>query len=112
MGASILFLHMSANSYWALILDIIEESRVGAVGGYVHMIGNFAGVLAPTITGFIVQRTGSFTSAFTLAGGIALLGSACIALFVSQRPPNQGTGVSTATRMIELRMNSGESLTN
>jgi ACS family hexuronate transporter-like MFS transporter len=68
MGASILFLYMSANSYWALILDMIETARVGAVGGYVHMFGNFAGVAAPIITGFIVQRTGSFASAFALAG--------------------------------------------
>jgi nitrate/nitrite transporter NarK len=65
---------------------MIEAARVGAVGGYVHMFGNFAGVASPIITGFIVQRTGSFASAFALAGVIALLGSICIALFVSNQP--------------------------
>ncbi len=69
MGTSILFLYASANCYWALILDMIEESRVGAVGGFVHMIGNFAGVLAPFVTGVLVQRTGSFSAAFVLTFG-------------------------------------------
>jgi sugar phosphate permease len=85
MGSSILFLYMSANSYWALILNMVPGEKVGAVGGYVHMFGNFAGIAAPAVTGFIVQKTGVFTSAFALAGGIALLGSICIAVFVRQR---------------------------
>jgi ACS family hexuronate transporter-like MFS transporter len=86
MGASILFLYMSANSYWVLILDMIAPERVGAIGGFVHMFGNFAGIAAPAVTGYIVQRTGSFSSAFVLAGAIALLGSLSIAVFVSHRP--------------------------
>jgi MFS transporter, ACS family, hexuronate transporter len=86
MGASILFLYMSANSYWALILDMIAPEHVGAIGGFVHMFGNFAGVAAPAVTGYIVQRTGSFSSAFVLAGAIALLGSLSVVVFVSQRP--------------------------
>ncbi|PYE25464.1 sugar phosphate permease [Paraburkholderia silvatlantica] len=90
MGTSILFLYMSANSYWALILNMIPKEKVGAVGGYVHMFGNFAGIAAPTVTGYIVQKTGVFNSAFALAGGVALLGSVCIAVFVQGQPPREG----------------------
>lgn len=86
MGTSILFLYASANCYWALVLDMIEASRVGAVGGFVHMVGNFAGVLAPFVTGLLVQRTGSFSAAFGLAGSIALLGSLCIAFLIPSDP--------------------------
>jgi MFS transporter, ACS family, hexuronate transporter len=90
MGTSILFLYMSANCYWALILDMIVSARVGAIGGFVHMIGNFSGIAAPAITGYLVQRTGSFSSAFGLAGAMALLGSLCVAVFVPPGPPARG----------------------
>jgi cyanate permease len=33
------------------------------------------GLLAPIVTGYIVQATGSFSSAFILAGAIALIGA-------------------------------------
>jgi ACS family hexuronate transporter-like MFS transporter len=111
MGTSILFLYMSANSYWALILDMIEGARVGAVGGYVHMFGNFAGVAAPAVTGFIVQETGSFTSAFALAGVIALLGSICIAVFIPQPPSKQEVAPDSKPRQ-GIEMNSGSGLAN
>jgi sugar phosphate permease len=86
MGFSVFFLYVSANCYFAIILDMVESARVGAVGGFIHMIANFAGVLAPVITGFIVQETGSFMSAFMLAGAVALLGSLSVAILVPRGP--------------------------
>jgi MFS transporter, ACS family, hexuronate transporter len=86
MGASVLFLYLSANSYFALILEMVALPRVGGVSGFIHMIANFAGVLAPVITGYTVQASGSFTSAFVLAGGIALLGAISVAVFVPRKP--------------------------
>jgi MFS family permease len=39
-----------------------------------NCMGNVAGLIAPTITGIVVDRTGSFTWAFVLAFAMALLG--------------------------------------
>jgi len=39
-----------------------------------NCIGNAAGIVAPAITGFLVDRTGQFAPAFLIAGAIALLG--------------------------------------
>jgi MFS family permease len=40
-----------------------------------NCIGNLAGVVAPAVTGFIVDRTGGqFTPAFLIAGVVSLLG--------------------------------------
>jgi MFS family permease len=39
-----------------------------------NCVGNMAGIVAPAITGFVVDRTGLFTSAFLIAGAMALLG--------------------------------------
>jgi cyanate permease len=39
-----------------------------------NCIGNLAGIVGPAVTGFVVDRTGQFTSAFLIAGAVALLG--------------------------------------
>ena len=39
-----------------------------------NCIGNLAGIVGPAVTGFVVDRSGTFTSAFLIAGAIALLG--------------------------------------
>jgi len=39
-----------------------------------NCIGNIAGIVAPAVTGYIVDRTGLFTAAFLVAGMISLLG--------------------------------------
>jgi MFS family permease len=43
--------------------------------GIQNMIGNLSGVLAPVVTGFVVDRTGGFYWAFAIAAGVALIGS-------------------------------------
>lgn len=50
--------------------------------GIQNMIGNFAGITAPVIVGIIVDRTGSFSVAFLLAGAMSLVGIASWLLVV------------------------------
>jgi MFS family permease len=42
--------------------------------GFQNAVGNLAGIVGPAITGFLVDHTGSFYSAFALAIGFSLLG--------------------------------------
>ena len=42
--------------------------------GVQNAAGNVAGIVAPMLTGFVVDRTGQFTWAFVIAGGVALTG--------------------------------------
>jgi MFS family permease len=42
--------------------------------GVQNFIANLSGISAPVITGVVVDRTGSFSAAFLLAAGIALVG--------------------------------------
>lgn len=85
MTVSVFFMYLTGNTYWAIILDTIEKGRVGGVSGFVHLIANLAGIVAPAATGYMVQASGSFTSAFVLTGAIAVLGALSVAVFV--RPP-------------------------
>jgi MFS transporter, ACS family, hexuronate transporter len=82
MAISVFFMYLTGSTYWAIILDTVERTRIGGVSGFVHFIANCAGILAPMVTGFLVQWTGVFTSAFALAGAIAVLGAAGVAVFV------------------------------
>jgi fucose permease len=82
MAISVFFMYLTGNTYWAVILDTVDEARVGGVSGFVHFVANCGGIVAPLVTGLIVQATGSFVSAFLLTGGIAVLGAIGVAVFV------------------------------
>jgi cyanate permease len=43
--------------------------------GVQNAIANTAGIIVPVVTGFIVDRTGSFDAAFLLTAAVALLGA-------------------------------------
>ena len=95
MAVSVFFMYLTGNTYWAVILDTVDEARVGGVSGFVHFVANCGGIVAPLVTGFIVQATGSFVSAFMLTGGIAVLGALGVAVFV--RSPQAFPTMQAAT---------------
>ncbi|ATH95655.1 hexuronate transporter [Bacillus glycinifermentans] len=82
VALSVFFLYVTGITYWAIIQDIVHPDRVGGVGGFMHFLANTSGIIGPTVTGFIVEYTGAFTSAFLLAGGLAVAGSLSVAFFV------------------------------
>jgi MFS family permease len=61
----------------ALTSDLLRSSAdSGRAFGFLVLGGNIFGLFAPIVTGYIVAATGSFNSAFILAGVLALLGAA------------------------------------
>lgn len=82
MAASVFFLYLTGNTYWAIVLDTVEGGKVGGVSGFIHLIANLAGIVSPAVTGFLVQWTGAFTSAFVLAGAVAVIGALAVAIWV------------------------------
>jgi ACS family hexuronate transporter-like MFS transporter len=90
MSAAIFFIYLTGAAYWAIIHEVVDRPHIGAVSGFVHLIANCAGIVGPTITGFIVQTSGIFKSAFLLAGAFALLGALLVAVFIRTTPePNR-----------------------
>ncbi|AUX94038.1 MFS transporter [Mixta gaviniae] len=93
MSISIFFLYITGAIYWAIIQDVVHKSRVGGISGFIHLVGSVSGIIGPIVTGFIVQHTGKFDSAFVLAGVVAALG-AFLVLFVIKSPKASGKPVS------------------
>ena len=85
MALSIFFMYGAAQTYWALILELVEPDRVGAVGGFAHFMANCSGIIAPILTGYLVQWTHVFTSAFILAGCISFSGAISVAVLVKSK---------------------------
>jgi ACS family glucarate transporter-like MFS transporter len=71
----------------------------GTAFGILLLGGNLFGLCAPIVTGYIVKSTGSFSSAFGLAAGLALIG-AVVAVTMTRQPlrPMQ-TAAETLTVM-------------
>ncbi|MFS2224555.1 MFS transporter [Pantoea sp. B65] len=93
MSVSIFFLYITGAIYWAIIQDVVHKSRVGGISGFIHLIGSLSGIIGPIATGYIVQNTGKFDSAFVLAGVVAALG-ALLVLFLIKSPKTSGDAVS------------------
>jgi ACS family hexuronate transporter-like MFS transporter len=92
MTVGICFLYLQATTYWAIIQDIVPSDRVGGTSGFIHAMSNVSGILGPSITGWLVQTTGQYTTAFVLAAGLAMIGALSVAFFVNgpKVPKNQG----------------------
>jgi MFS family permease len=61
----------------ALANDLLRsQADSGRAFAFMVLGGNVFGLLAPIVTGYIVEITGSFSSAFVVAGALSLIGAA------------------------------------
>jgi MFS family permease len=74
----------------ALTNDLTTDSRVaGLTYGLLLLGGNILGLIAPILTGYSIQLTGSYNSGFVLAGVFLILGA--FASFTMTRKPIEVT---------------------
>jgi dipeptide/tripeptide permease len=60
----------------ALVGDLLRSpGDAGRAFAFLVLGGNAFGLLAPIVTGYVVAATGSFNSAFVVAGALALIGA-------------------------------------
>ncbi|MBN3723055.1 MFS transporter [Burkholderia sp. Ac-20379] len=85
MTVAIGLLMLAGPAYWAIIQDSVPRHQVGTASGFMHGLANCSGIVGPAITGVLIDRTGSFLSAFVLAGTVGLVGTLILAAFVSGR---------------------------
>ena len=84
LSATLFLTGVATACAWNLTSVIAPRSHVGSLAGMKNFGGYFGGALAPTVTGFIVQGTGSFRLAL-LSGAVVGFLSALIYLFGVRR---------------------------
>ena len=62
---------------WSIPGIIAPKGTVGSVGSIMNFFGNVSGILAPIVAGLVIDRTGSFTLNFLIAGAILIVGILC-----------------------------------
>lgn len=67
---------------YATAQSLAGPTASGRWVGFMNSLGNVAGIIAPIVTGFIVQETGSFYSAFIAAVAVSFLSAASWGLLV------------------------------
>src|SRR3954452_9621117 len=68
------FLGMSMCNSWAIPQILAGPRMVGRWVGVQNFIGNLSGAVAPVLTGFLLDRTGSFYWPFIIRAVVAWIG--------------------------------------
>jgi len=76
-----------ASSHWAIAQTIAGPLAAGKWTGMQNCLANMAGVAAPAITGFAVDKTGHFFWAFAVCSAVVLLGAAAYAFLLGPVRP-------------------------
>jgi MFS transporter, ACS family, D-galactonate transporter len=66
---------LCTSNLWAITQTLAGPHAAGKWTGVQNFVGNLAGIAAPAVTGFVVQRTGHFFWAFAITAGVLLAGA-------------------------------------
>ena len=81
------FMGMNNFNNFAIAQTIAGPRATGKWVALQNSFANLSGIVGPIITGFIIDRTGTFTAAFVLTSAIALAGALCWGLIVPRVAP-------------------------
>jgi ACS family D-galactonate transporter-like MFS transporter len=65
------------SNLWAITLTVAGPLAAGRWTGMQNCIGNLSGVVAPALTGLVLERTGKFFWPFAIAAGVCFVGALC-----------------------------------
>jgi MFS family permease len=72
---------------WTTCTDVAPPVAAGSLAGIMNTAGALAGILAPTVTGFLVKSTGSFQPALLMGGCMVALAAFSMAFVVGELKP-------------------------
>jgi sugar phosphate permease len=85
ISASLFLVYVTSTCAWALSSVAAPTNCTASIGAMQNFGGYLGGALAPTVTGLIVQNTGTFTPALVV-GALIGVASAASYLFIVDRP--------------------------
>jgi len=72
----VVFFGVCISNQWAITQTLAGPQAAGRWTGFQNFVGNLSGVVAPALTGFVLERTGHFYWAFAITTAVALIGMA------------------------------------
>jgi ACS family D-galactonate transporter-like MFS transporter len=78
---------VSASNIWAITQTLAGQQATGRWVGFQSFFGNMSGMVAPAVTGFVLQRTGQFYWAFLIVAAVAFAGAASWIFLVGRVEP-------------------------
>jgi putative flippase GtrA len=78
-------LGLTTANYWALTQTLMPGSAIGRVSGIQNTAASLAGIAAPWITGFLVQKTGHFNAPLIAIGFWLMVGIGCYLFLVREK---------------------------
>jgi MFS family permease len=80
--AALFSVNMASSTAWMIANTIVDSRRVASFGSIQNFGGYLAGSAAPVITGFSIQQSGSFASAFLISAVVASVAAMAYALLI------------------------------
>jgi len=76
IAVSLTGLASASSLNFALLNDLLVKPRdVGVATSFMVVGGNSFGLIAPIVTGYVISITGSYNTAFVIAGGLLVIGA-------------------------------------
>ncbi|MCB8878038.1 MFS transporter [Acidisoma silvae] len=85
IAVALFFTNLAGSCIWGLAVVAAPAKAVASLGSLQNFGGYLGGALAPVVTGFSVQASGSFTSALLVTAGIGV--SSAVIYFIVVRHP-------------------------
>lgn len=83
---SLFAISMGIQSLWAMIHEVTPVVYMGTVGGFIHFLANTSGVIAPALTGYVIENAeNGYASAFWIASIIGVCGSVFLLVMVHNK---------------------------
>jgi MFS family permease len=83
----VLFFGVASSNIWAITQTLAGPQAAGRWTGLQNFVGNLAGVVAPAVTGFVLDRTGQFYWSFAIVTAVAFTGAASFIFLVGPVAP-------------------------
>lgn len=93
-----LFGGMTGSNIYATGQTLAGPAAAGKWIGFQNAVGNAAGIVAPLLAGWLIDRAGDFTAAFLVAASVSLVGAFCWSVAIGRIAPLDWSGVPRASR--------------
>jgi MFS family permease len=97
ISASVFCGQIAGVAGWVLVTAAAPQSYIASLGSMQNCGGYIGAALAPAVTGFLLQATGSFGPGLIVGAVVALL-SACSYVFLTRHPVQAGQPAALAGR--------------